>query len=231
MIFESFFAVLVLMAVASMLPQAEYMQVVYPEGAPSNPVLGFALGTGRLVNLAIPFIPFAIATVLGILMIEGFLITTLDSSVRLCRYLLEEFWTFVFAGQAPALLQRPVVNTAFAVSLMFLFAISSTVRQMWPVFGAGNQLIGALALTTVSVWLVQRARQHLFALVPAVFMIVTTLAALSILVRNNLTAGGNLLLGLAAGALFFLALGVVVVGIARFSQAVQATPPAPAQTS
>ena len=55
--------------------------------------------------------------------------------------------------------------------MTFFFAISGTVRQMWPIFGAGNQLIGALALTTVSVWLVQRARQHLFALLPAIFMI------------------------------------------------------------
>ena len=33
------------------------------------------------------------------------------------------------------------------------FALSGTIRQMWPVFGAGNQLLGALALVTVSVWL------------------------------------------------------------------------------
>ena len=221
MIFESFFAVLVLMAVASMLPQAEYMRIVYPDGAPSNPVLGFALAAGRLVNMALPMIPVAIGTVFGILMLEGFVVTTLDSSVRLCRYLVEEFWNFAFAGEAPAVLRRPVLNTAFVVALMFLFSVSSTVREMWPVFGAGNQLIGALALITVSVWLAQRARRHMFALIPAAFMIATTLAALVVLMRNNLTIGGSFILAMTAGILFFLALGVVVVGAARFAQAVQ----------
>jgi carbon starvation protein len=221
MILESFFAVLVLVAVGAMLPQAEYMQIVYPEGTASNPVLGFALGTGRLINVAMPFVPVAIATVFGILMIEGFVITTLDSAVRLCRYLLEEFWNFLYNGNAPARLLRPVVNTAIAVALMFVFSISSTVRQMWPVFGAGNQLIGALALITVSVWLAQRARQHRFALIPAAFMIVTTLAALGLIVRNNLLRDGNVVLGITASVLLCLAVGVVVVGVTRFSQAMQ----------
>jgi carbon starvation protein len=222
MLVESFLAVLVLMAVASMLPPAEYLAVVYPADAPSNPILGFALAAGRLMNAALPFIPTAIAVVFGILMVEGFVVTTLDTSVRLCRYLIEEFWSFAFAGRVPAGLRNIYVNTAIAVALMFFFSVSGTVRQMWPVFGAGNQLIGALALTTVSVWLAQRARRTLFALVPAIFMIVTTITALAILARVNLTAG-NPVLGVTAVALLFLAVGVVVVGTARFAQALQAT--------
>jgi carbon starvation protein len=221
MIFESFLAVLVLTTVASMLPPAEYMRIVYPDAAPSNPVLGFSLAAGRLVNTAIPLIPVAIGTVFGILMIEGFVVTTLDSSVRLCRYLAEEFWNFAFDGAAPAALRSPALNTALVVALMFVFSVSSTIRAMWPVFGAGNQLIGALALITVSVWLAQRARRHLFALVPAIFMIGTTLAALVVLVRNNLMANGSFILAMTAAVLFILALGVVLVGAARFFQAAQ----------
>ncbi|HSL21970.1 MAG TPA: carbon starvation CstA family protein [Vicinamibacterales bacterium] len=230
MILESFLALLVLTAVASMLPRAEYLSIVYPASAPSNPVLAFALASGRLMNAALPFIPVAIAVVLGILMIEGFVVTTLDTAVRLCRYLIEEFWAFAFQGQAPAVLRHPWVNTAFAVGLMLFFALSSTVRQMWPVFGAGNQLIGALALTTVSVWLVQRGRTYRYALVPAAFMIVTTLAALVILIRNNLaTAEGNLVLGVTASVLLVLSVGVVGVGTARFAQALSLPPrPMPA---
>jgi carbon starvation protein len=219
MVLESFLAVLVLVAVASMLPPAEYLRVVYPEGAPSNPILAFALGVGRMVNLALPVVPVAIAAVLGILMIEGFVVTTLDSSIRLARYLLEEFWDFLYNGSAPPLLRHPVFNTALAVGMMFFFAVSATVRQMWPVFGAGNQLIGALALTTVSVWLVQRARQHMFALLPAIFMICTTLAALFLLVRQHLSSG-NIALAVSALLLLFVSVGVVLIGATRFSQAV-----------
>ncbi|CAN5692103.1 carbon starvation protein A [soil metagenome] len=219
MMLESFLAVLVLTVVASMLPQAEYLRVVYPEGAPSNPILAFALGVGRIVNLALPFLPVAVAAVIGILMIEGFVVTTLDSSVRLARYLLEEFWDYVFAGAAPALLRHPVCNTAIAVGMMLFFAVSGTVRQMWPIFGAGNQLIAALALTTVSVWLVQRARQNLFALLPAVFMICTTLTALVILLRHHF-GSGNVALATTAAVLLCLSVGVVVIGATRFAQAV-----------
>jgi carbon starvation protein len=102
---------------------------------------------------------------------------------------------------------------------MFFFSVSGTVRQMWPVFGAGNQLIAALALTTVSVWLVQRARQHLFALIPAIFMILTTIAALFLLIRTNV-ASGNLVLAVTAVILLVLSVGVVVIGATRFSQAI-----------
>lgn len=221
MVTETFFAVLVLVAVGSMLTQAEYLSVVYPPGVATNPVLGFALGAGRLINLALPFIPVAIAVVFGILMLEGFVVTTLDSSVRLCRYLIQEAWDVVFAGEAPVWTRSVLINSSIAVALMFVFSVSGTVRQMWPIFGAGNQLIGALALTTVSVWLAQRARQTTFAVVPAVFMIITTCSALFILARTNLTSG-NVWLGSAATGLLFLAVGTVVVGVTRFTQAVSA---------
>jgi carbon starvation protein len=226
MIFESFLAVLVIASVGSMLPQSEYLAVVYPAGAVSNPILGFALGAGRIINHAFPLVPVAIAVVFGILMLEGFVVTTLDSAVRLCRYILQEFWTVVYAGRPPAWALSPLVNSLIAVVLMLLFSISGTIRQMWPIFGAGNQLMAALALTTVTVWLVQRARKHLFAVVPAVFMIVTTTTALYLLASSNL-ASGNAVLGYTAVALLFLSVGVVVVGISRFAKALQQTTPLP----
>jgi len=202
------------------------LSVVYPAVGPSNPMLGFALGAGRLMHEAFPILPVAVAVVFAILMVEGFVVTTLDSAVRLCRYLLEEFWRFAFAGAPPVALRNIYVNSGLAVALMFGFSVSGTVRQMWPIFGAGNQLVGALALTTVSVWLAQRARRTLFALVPAVFMIATTIAALWIQIEHNLT-GTNPVLGLTAAFLLLLSVGVVAVGVARFAQAVQGDAPRP----
>ena len=224
MILESFFAVLVLVAVASF-PRQEYMQVVYPEiadpAAKGNWILGFALGAGSLIEAALPFVPLAVASVLAILMIEGFVVTTLDTSVRLCRYMIEEFWSFVFKGSPPPICRKPLFNAAVAVGLMIWFYLSATIGKMWNVFGAGNQLMGALALTTVSVWLVQRARKHLFALVPAVFMLATTTSYLYVDTMRNLEVGGNRFLAGASAALLLLSVGVVAVGAARFARAVQ----------
>lgn len=228
MILESLLAVLVIIAVGSMLPVQEYMAIVYPHGAPSNPILGFSLAAGRFIHSAFPFVPVAVATVLGVLMVGGFVVTTLDSSVRLARYLIEEFWRFAFRGRAPRVLLHPVFNTVLAVAFMYAFAVSGTVRQMWPVFGAGNQILAALALTTVSVWLVQRARRYVFAVVPAAFMIATTAAALAILVQTNLIGGANRILGATSVVLLLLSLGVIALGVARFSDAIQRVASAPA---
>jgi carbon starvation protein len=226
MLVESFLAILVIAAVGSMLTQTEYLSIVYPAGAASNPILGFALAAGRAIHQAFPVIPVAMAVVFGILMLEGFVVTTLDSAVRLCRYILQELWTVAYAGTPPAWARNTYVNSGVAVALLFGFSVSGTIRQMWPVFGAGNQLIGALTLTTVTVWLVQRARQHWFATIPAVFMIVTTMAALYLQASANL-AGGHTLLGATAVALLSLSVGVVAVGVARFSRAVQQPTPVP----
>ena len=57
MLVESVLAVSVLIAVAAALPRAEYLAVVYPADAPSNPMLGFALGAGRLMHDAFPPFP------------------------------------------------------------------------------------------------------------------------------------------------------------------------------
>ena len=48
-----------------------------------------ALAAGKLFHLGLD-IPVALGTVFGILLVEGFVITTLDAAVRLNRYLFEE---------------------------------------------------------------------------------------------------------------------------------------------
>ena len=53
-----------------------------PEVGRGNPVLAFALSMGHLLNSSLG-LPLPYGTVFGILTVEGFLITTLDSAVRL----------------------------------------------------------------------------------------------------------------------------------------------------
>jgi len=217
MILESGLALLVLMAVASMLPHAEYVSIVFPPqpDGPGNPILAFSLGCGRLFEHL--GIPLAVGCVLGILVIEGFLITTLDTAVRLGRYLFEELWSCLFDHQPPALCRNAMFNTAMAVAMMLAFALSKDAfAALWPYFGAGNQLIGALALTTVSIWLLQRSKTCWFTAIPAVFMVVTAIAALGLTVWNeiNHTAAGAARYIAVSGGLVLLALAGGFVGVA-----------------
>ena len=78
----------------------------------------------------------------------------------------------------------------------------------WPVFGAANQLLAALALLSVSVWLTAKGVDATFALVPMVFMFCVTVVALTQLLLRNL-AQGNHVLSVLSGLLLGLALVLV----------------------
>ncbi|HOS92188.1 MAG TPA: carbon starvation CstA 5TM domain-containing protein, partial [Armatimonadota bacterium] len=164
---------------------------------------------GRVLNGGLGFVPTALGTVFGILMLEGFLVTTLDVAVRLNRYLLEELWGVLFA-KPPGFLRQYWFNAGLSVALMLVTAASGAVEQIWPVFASANQLLAALGLLVVSLWLLNRQTVPWFTMVPAMFMLLTTLGALGILVPKYLSGGKYVLLA-AAILLFALALGVVVV--------------------
>ncbi len=61
-----------------------------------NAVLTFAVAVGEVVHRSLG-LPMAFGVVFGMLLLEGFIITTLDTAVRLARYLLEELWATLFA--------------------------------------------------------------------------------------------------------------------------------------
>lgn len=224
MILEGALAMLALVLIGAALPRAEYVNIVYPPLAQnSNPILAFAVAMGYALH-HLARVPTAVGCVIGILVLEGFVVTTLDTSVRLCRYMLEEFWVFLFRHRAPAVLTHPFANTLLAVGLMLFFALNSTIMSAWKIFGAGNQLIAALAMTVVAVWLLQRLRPCWFSVVPALVMTVTTFATLGIsLYRYHAAAGpGRLVapgcgpLALASALLLVLATGVMAVALHHF---------------
>ncbi|OGC76665.1 MAG: carbon starvation protein CstA, partial [candidate division Zixibacteria bacterium RBG_16_40_9] len=152
MLLECTLAVCVLLTVGSGLLFTDYKTVVWPETGKSNPILAFSLAVGYLLNQSCG-LSIALGAVFGILLVEGFVITTfLDVAVRLNRYLFEEFWRILFK-QVPKLFQHYWFNSVLAVFLMWLLAYSNTFAALWPIFGTGNQLLAALSLMAVSVWL------------------------------------------------------------------------------
>ena len=208
MLLECVLALFVLLAIGSALGFEDYRHVVWEEG---NPVLGFALAAGRLVNDGLGFVPVALGTVFGILMLEGFLVTTLDSAVRLNRYLFEELWDLIFE-RPPAFMKKYWFNAGLAVALMWVLASSNAATAIWPVFGSSNQLLAALALLVVSTWLLNRGTIPWFTLVPAAFMMATTLYSLVLLLQRHIPAG-NYLLVAADCVLLLLALGVIGIAL------------------
>ena len=115
MLLESVLAVCVILAIGGALNFSDYKSIVWPTdpGIKSNPILGFSLAAGQLFNRGLG-IPVALGTVFGILLVEGFVVTTLDAAVRLNRYLFEELWGILFK-KAPRLLKYYWFNSGLSV--------------------------------------------------------------------------------------------------------------------
>ncbi len=218
MLLEGLLAVAVLVTLASVLDFSDYMGIVFPAEGRSNPVLAFSLGMGQLLGNATS-IPVYVGTIFGILLVEGFLVTTLDTAVRLNRYLFEELWQILLKNP-PKVLQSYIFNAGLSVVLMFLFAYKQAFLALWPIFGSSNQLLAALALIIVSAWLLKRGKRAMFAIIPAAFMIITTVASLAYLIEAKYLASDppNKLLTSFAGVLILLAVGIALIAFKSTSQ-------------
>jgi carbon starvation protein len=97
MLLESFLAVCVIAVFMIGAVKADYIRDVHPikllglVDAKANPVLGFAMAVGNAARLAYG-VPVAVGALAGMVLLEGFLVTTLDTAIRLTRYLIEEVW-------------------------------------------------------------------------------------------------------------------------------------------
>jgi carbon starvation protein len=215
MLLESLLAVCVLLALGVGLSFVDYKSIVWPSdpSMKSNPILGFSLAAGNLFHQGMG-IPISLGTVFGILLVEGFVITTLDAAVRLNRYLFEELWVILFKNPKP-FLKNYWFNSLLTVVFMFVLAYSNAFSVLWPIFGTANQLLAALALITVASWLVLKGKKYFFALIPALFMLATTISALVILFLDYIKNDNYILIAVDI-LLFMLSLGVVVLAVKIF---------------
>jgi carbon starvation protein len=107
-----------------------------------------------------------------------------------------------------------------ALPLYFLaFAPPGSWVKFWTLFGASNQLLAALTLLSITVWLHQRRQQVAFTLLPMLFVLVTTLYALVKLTISNFSGATvdpvAMVNGITSAALIALALYLVTRAIAR----------------
>ena len=175
----------------------------------SDPVGLFSAGIGQFFGAL--GIPVRYGTMLGLLTLSTFLLTTLDTCTRLARFVLQEF-----LGWDNALARNRWTATVITLALpLFLVFVTYTTptgqvipvwRAIWPVFGATNQLLAGLALLAVTIWLKRTGRTWQFVGAPMVFMIGMTLSATILLASSSATA---LPVRLISG--FLLVLGVMMV--------------------
>jgi carbon starvation protein len=133
----------------------------------------YALGIGRFAAQMNPNILF-FAVSFGLLAFSSFVFDTLDVCTRLGRYVLQEITGLKgMLGGAVA-----TFITLAAPSIYLLLSPPGSFKTFWIIFGTSNQLLAALTLVGVSVWLWRTGRPVWFALAPAMFMILSTGTAL-----------------------------------------------------
>ena len=213
MLLETMLAVGVIIALAAGIPFDEYARIVHPTSGSSNPILAFALAMSGLMYKGL-HIPMVYGTVFGILMVEGFVATTLDTAVRINRYLFEELWSIIFK-KPPAWIKSYLFNSGLSVALMLVLAFTNAFSAIWPIFGTANQLLAALTLVTLAAWLMANRKKTGFLLLPAFFMIVTTIFALVFLAQRYLVRDNYILLT-ADIVMILLAAGLIGVAIKAF---------------
>lgn len=139
-------------------------------------IVAFGNGFGNLVGqLHIPLLTAPIAGLLGAVMVKSFILTTLDSGTRLGRFLVAE----TLGTKIPFLATNRIAATLLVLIPGYLLAVTNSWASVWKLFGASNQLIAAITLTTVTAYLARRKLPRRYTLVPAVLMLVTTTAALA----------------------------------------------------
>lgn len=176
-------------------------------------------GIGQFLTLIIGQDKLAFAITFGAMAFSTFVFDTLDVCTRLGRYIVQEL--FGWKGRVGAL-----VGTLLTMALPFyfiVFAPPNSWSKFWTLFGASNQLLAALTLLSITVWLYQARQRIGFTLWPMLFVLVITLWALISLVIGNLrvTKIGSgqldieLINAIASAALVVLALYLAVVALVK----------------
>ena len=167
MLLEGFLAVIVVILVTSGFSLSEFQNHI---AVKTDPVSMYGLAFG---NITAPVLG-EWGTFIALTILNAFILTTLDSATRITRYITEE----LFGIKNRYLSTLIVVVAAGILALSKDSAQNPLWQKIWPAFGASNQLVAALALLVISSWLLSKNRTTAYSLVPALFMLATSVTAL-----------------------------------------------------
>jgi len=157
-------------------------------------------------------IPHKVATIFAAVVVISFAGTTMDTGVRLQRYIVGELG----AQYRLPVLQNRWVATFFAVTTCALLALGidrgAGGMRLWPLFGTTNQLTAGLSLLVLTLFLASLKRRVWVTVIPMAFLLVMTTWAMVLNLITYWTESQALLLGV-GGAIFVLELWLMFEGM------------------
>lgn len=206
MLIECLLAIISLCAVG-------FVWQAYCAGDYASPTAVFAGGLSQMLA-CIPGLEGveSIAYTLLILAVSAFCLTSLDTATRLARYMFQELWipvgeTMESVTGARKFFSNPYVATLITVVIGIVLGMTGY-TIIWPLFGAANQLLAALALLAVCAWLGNAGKNNKMFYIPMVFMLAVTLTSLV----QTLYAKGLVLMA-GSGDLFSAAVQAILAAI------------------
>ena len=183
--------------------------------ANGGPVNVFSEG---IANFMLSFgIPFTLGKTFTALAISAFALTSLDTATRLGRFIFQEFFDNDNAENKEENKKNPLTNmyvsTTITVVCSGLLAILGY-EKIWPIFGSANQLLAAISLMAIAIWLANTNRGCKEFIIPIIFMFIVTIVSLCFNIKSNM--GVNYPLVIIAIALLVLSLVLIKEALSFF---------------
>ena len=203
-------------------------------GAKGAPVGAFANGLGGFISVWGVPLQYAVSLAFAAFIVIVLVVTQLI--FRVMRVTLSEW-----LGEVIPPCRNQHVASLISIALALLLVMTGTWIYLWQLFGGANQLMAALSLLLVTVWLASVGKNWLYAGLPTIFMYVTTVASILVTAYNlyfnvyqpNREAGrtlpmiGSGLMVLVALLLVIAAVFIAVDGVRAFMKYLRRPSPAP----
>lgn len=169
----------------------------------------FVEGAAQLATALL--IPLEAAKTIIAVIVISFAATTLDTSVRLMRYIINELGEEYQVKSLTKLHTSTLIAVGASAALVLLpegpRGLGSGGYLLWPLFGTSNQLLAGISLLLVSIWLKRNGRSIVYTLIPMIFLLIMTLWAMSKQVIFDWSGYGE-----TAGNMLLFIFGAVILG-------------------
>ena len=179
---EGALAVITVVAIATFFGSSDAFHTTYSSfsAAGANGLNAFIQGAGELATGL--YIPAEAARTIIAVIVISFAATTLDTSVRLMRYIISEL------GEVYQVKQLTHIHVATSIAVLSSAALvllpegprglGSGGYLLWPLFGTSNQLLAGISFLLITIWLRKKGRPVIYTVIPMIFLLFMTLWAM-----------------------------------------------------